>query len=71
MKHLGTKRIETERLILRRFTLEDADKMYHNWASDPDVTRFMPWPTHSNVEVTREVLTEWIAAYENPDKYEW
>ena len=71
MKHLGTKRIETERLILRRFTLEDADKMYHNWASDPEVTRFLMWPTHSDVEVTREVLTEWIAAYENPDKYEW
>lgn len=71
MKHLGTKRIETERLILRRFTLEDADKMYHNWASDPEVTRFLMWPTHSDVEATREVLTEWIAAYENPDKYEW
>lgn len=71
MKHLGTKRIETERLILRRFTLEDADKMYHNWASDPEVTRFLIWPTHSSVEVTRDILKTWIAAYENPDRYEW
>ena len=34
MKHIGTKNIETERLILRRFTLDDADAMYRNWASD-------------------------------------
>lgn len=26
VKDLGTKRLETERLILRRFTLEDAEK---------------------------------------------
>lgn len=41
MKDLGTKRLETERLILRRFTLEDAEKMYENWAGDPEVTKFL------------------------------
>lgn len=71
MKHLGTKRIETERLILRRFTVEDAESMYRNWASDPEVTRFLMWPTHQNVEDSRKVLGEWVASYENEDKYEW
>lgn len=33
MKHCGTQRLETERLILRRFVREDADAMYKNWAS--------------------------------------
>lgn len=41
MKHQGTKTIETPRLILRRFTLEDAPAMYRNWASDPEVTKFL------------------------------
>lgn len=71
MKHLGTKRIETERLILRRFTVEDAESMYRNWASDPEVTRFLMWPTHQSVEDSRKVLGEWVASYENEDKYEW
>lgn len=31
MKDLGTKTIETERLILRKFTLEDVDGMYYGW----------------------------------------
>ena len=35
----GTKPLETERLILHRFKPEDAEEMYRNWASDPEVTR--------------------------------
>ena len=71
MKHLGTKTIETERLILRRFTPEDADAMYRNWAGDPEVTKYMTWPTHRSVEDTKTVLADWIAAYDRPEKYEW
>lgn len=71
MNHQGTKRMETERLVLRPFTIEDAPKMYENWASDPEVTKFLKWPVHSSVEVTRELLTEWVSAYERKEKYEW
>ena len=53
MNKAGTQRIETDRLILRRFRLEDAEDMYANWASDPEVARFLTWPTHSSVEVTK------------------
>ena len=35
MNHIGTKVIETERLILRPFTMADAQAMFDNWASDP------------------------------------
>ena len=41
MKHKGTVRLETERLILRKFTPEDALPMFRNWASDEEVTRFL------------------------------
>ena len=39
MKLIGTKQIITERLILRRLTVADADAMYERWASDPEVTK--------------------------------
>ena len=54
VRHLGTKTIETKRLLLRRFTVADADKMFENWASDPEVTRYLMWPTHESVEVTKQ-----------------
>lgn len=67
MNKAGTQRIETDRLILRRFRLEDAEDMYANWASDPEVARFLTWPTHSSVEVTKSLLADWIPRYEMAD----
>lgn len=71
MTHKGTTRLTTDRLILRRFTIEDAQDMYENWASDPEVTRFLTWPAHTSVEVSKAVLSDWIARYEQPDFYNW
>lgn len=43
LTHKGTQLIETERLILRRAVIEDAEPMYRNWASDPEVTKYLTW----------------------------
>lgn len=61
MKHVEIGRIETPRLVLRPFVAEDAQAMFDNWASDDDVTRFLTWPTHSGVEVTRSVIASWTS----------
>lgn len=71
LTHKGTKRIETERLVLRRFTMEDAQAMYDNWASDDDVTRYLTWPTHTDIGVSRWVLNDWVGSYEKDDYYQW
>ncbi|MDR1421540.1 MAG: GNAT family N-acetyltransferase [Coriobacteriales bacterium] len=71
MRHLGTIRLETERLLLRRFTPDDAEAMFANWASDPDVARFLSWPAHKGMKVTEKVLSDWVAAYDQPDTYQW
>lgn len=71
MQTLGTQRIETKRLILRRFTMKDVQPMYHNWASDPEVTKYLMWPAHSSPRVTETVLREWIQNYEQDDFYQW
>ncbi len=56
MKHLGTKQINTPRLLLRRFTIEDAPKMYGDWASDEEVTRYLLWAAHKSQEETESLL---------------
>lgn len=33
MKNLGTVTLETNRLILRKFNMDDGEVMFHNWAS--------------------------------------
>lgn len=71
LSHKGTQQIETDRLILRRFTTEDAQAMYENWASDPEVTRFLTWSPHANVEITRSTLEDWTPRYAQMDYYQW
>lgn len=71
MNKAGTQRIETQRLILRRFRIEDAEDMYNNWASDPEVTRYLTWPAHTSVDVTRALLTEWIPNYKDGGYFNW
>ncbi len=71
MKHTGTVTLETDRLILRRFTEQDAEAMYRNWASDPEVTKFLTWPTHASVEISAMVLADWVSHYAQENYYQW
>ena len=72
MNHIGTQRIENDRLILRRFTMEDAADAYGNWLSDPDVAMYMQWDAHTDLEQTREYIAQfYIQHYKNPDFYRW
>ena len=71
MKHLGTKVLETKRLILRPFTISDAPAMYKNWASDDEVTKFLTWPSHASVQVSEEVIADWVSHYEEGNYYSW
>ncbi|MBQ9316918.1 MAG: GNAT family N-acetyltransferase [Atopobiaceae bacterium] len=71
MQHKGTQRLLTSRLELRRLTLADAEQMYAHWAADREVTRFLTWPPHATVDVTRGVLEEWVAGYASDDFYQW
>lgn len=41
MKDLGTRTLETERLILRKFALDDVEAVFKNWGSDLNVTKYV------------------------------
>lgn len=71
MNHLGTNRIETQRLILRKFTVDDASAMYRNWSSDPEVTKYLTWPAHDSETVSRRVLLDWTSQYQDCAFYQW
>lgn len=47
--------LETDRLILRPLTVDDADAVF-TWTSDPKVNRYMSYPLHTDVETTRQWL---------------
>ena len=70
-RHRGTVVLETPRLILRPFTLEDASAMYQNWAWDPEVTRYLTWEPHPDEAESARILSEWVPQYDNKAYYNW
>ncbi len=71
MEHMGTKQLETRRLILRRAQAGDAPAMFYNWGSDPEVTKYLTWPTYTSIEPAYTVLESWVKGYEDPEFYQW
>ncbi len=71
MKKVGTRRLETSRLILRRFSVGDAGDMYRGWASDPEVTRYLTWPCHVSSDATAQLLAAWAEKYAEGDYFNW
>jgi RimJ/RimL family protein N-acetyltransferase len=71
MNNLGTKRVITERLILRKFTDKDANDMFINWSSDSEVTKFLIWKEHDNVNETHDYIASLNEQYQSPETYIW
>ena len=71
MEHKGTVKIETERLILRRFEAADASACFKNWMSDARVTEFLRWLPHESEAETARILNMWIDCYKNLPFYQW
>lgn len=70
MKDLGTKTLETDRLILRKFKLADSEAVFKNWGSDLNVTKYVSFAPHKKVEETKEIISMWISEYAD-DNFNW
>ena len=71
MRHMGTVRLETERLALRRLRKDEAQDIFDNWASDDEVARFWSWDAHRDIEETQGLLDGWVGQYEDEKYYHW
>jgi RimJ/RimL family protein N-acetyltransferase len=60
--------LETERLLLRRFTLHDVDNLY-NFDADPEVMRFVGGTPTSREAVENDYLPAYLGYYERGDRF--
>ena len=63
--------METERLILRRFTADDAEPAFKNWTSSDGVTKFLRWPTYRDISAMRDYINFQLENYKKIDTYDW
>jgi len=71
MNACGTQTIETERLILRPFTYEDAGSMMTNWAGDDHVQKMYGEPSYKTLEDVKKLLDKYIGGYESGAYFRW
>lgn len=69
--HKGTQSLVTDRLILRKYFLSDANDMFNNFASDSRVTRFLSWTPYEDVKAVRQFLWSVIDNYSQDTFYHW
>lgn len=68
LKNLPT--LETERLILRKMTLDDAKAVFA-YASDPEVTHYVIWEMHRTIEDSTAFLELALDKYESGGEPDW
>jgi len=71
LTHCGTKKIETDRLILRAFEYSDDDDMLKYWISDPQIQSMISEPIYSTKEEVKKLLDKYISSYQNDSYYRW
>src|SRR5437868_8103501 len=62
--------LETERLILSKMTLDDAQDMFE-YAQDPEVARYTTWSAHRSIEDTKEFLLLTLEQYKSGKIAAW
>jgi len=68
---VGTQVLVTERLTLRPIRMDDAEDMFFNWASDPEVSRYLPWLPHPDLAETKTVIASWLEDLKKPEFFHW
>jgi ribosomal-protein-alanine N-acetyltransferase len=62
--------LETGRLLLRKVTLDDAADIFE-YASDPEVPKYMPWEPHRSIEDTLDYLAHVMERYRQRQAGPW
>jgi hypothetical protein len=57
INHKGTLLIDSKDIILRPFTKNDSVKVYENWASDPEVAKYLTWKAHKDINETNAIVS--------------
>lgn len=67
----GTISLKTKRLLLRRHIIEDAEVLYQNFGTDPEMFRYSGWNPYATNEAAEETVRQFINSYEDENFYGW
>jgi RimJ/RimL family protein N-acetyltransferase len=62
---------ETSRLLLRLPTLDDAEPIFQKYAQDPEVSKYLFWRPHENIDTTTVFLHRCIQCWVDETAFPW
>lgn len=71
MNNVGTIDLETERLLLRKGTINDAAEVYENYGKDPLVSKYVVWNKHNDINDAICLMKKWEESYSELTSYKW
>ena len=63
-------RIRTDRLLLRLPLESDSSKLFE-LMSEPSLTKFLTWESHTNIDTTKNVIQSLITSIQEDKGYHW
>ena len=63
--------LETSRLLLRLPTMDDAEPIFQKYAHDPEVTKYLVWRPHENVDTTTAFIRRCLQCWKDETAFPW
>ena len=63
----GTIQLKTDRLILRRHVIEDADFLYRRFGRDEKMYEYSGWNPYATPDMAKETVRNFINGYDDDD----
>ena len=63
--------LETERVFLYPPKISYAESIFHNWATDSEVTKYLRWNHHESIDITIGWLKYEVENIADDNSYQW
>lgn len=71
MKHIGTINLENNKLLLRKFILDDAQLIYKNFSKNDKINKHTKSKSIQTLEDGLDIVTQFCNNYQHNDYYNW
>ena len=70
LTHRGTVELKTDRLLLRKIRLDDAEAVFYGWTGSEQAAKYTTWYAHRSVDDTRAFIG-YLLSGDDESSYNW
>ena len=67
----GTVQLKTNRLLLRKYKMEDAETLFRDFGQKAEMSEYSGWNPYETLDMTKQTIQNFINSYSDPSSYSW